>query len=428
MLDIKRIREATEEVRQGLINRDADPALVDKVLAFDLRRRELLSVSEELKGKKNAVSKQIGQLRKAGEDTAEIQTSMRKLGDEIAELDKQLAEVEDNQRTVLLSLPNLPAPDVVPGGKEKNAVVNIFGDKPVFNGFEPKNHVDLCTSLGLIDYERGVKMGGNGFWLYQGDGARLEWALLSYFISEHVKDGYTFMLPPHLLTYECGLTAGQFPKFEEDVFRLTEEGFKFLLPTAETALVNLYRGEILTEEELPKRLFAYTPCYRREAGTYRASERGMIRGHQFNKVEMFGYTKPEDSGAMLKELIRKACSLVEGLGLHYRLSKLAAGDCSASMATTYDIELWLPSMNEYKECSSVSNAMDYQARRGNMRFRRTETQKLEFVHTLNGSGLATSRLIPAIVEQFQQADGSVVIPDVLRPFLGGQTTLAIKAK
>ena len=428
MLDIKRIRESTEEVRQGLINRDADPSLVDKVLAFDLRRRELLSVSEELKGKKNAVSKQIGELRKAGEDTAEIQASMRKLGDEISELDKQLAEVEDNQRTVLLSLPNLPAPDVVPGGKEKNAVVNVFGDKPVFNGFEPKNHVDLCTSLGLIDYERGVKMGGNGFWLYQGDGARLEWALLSYFIAEHVRDGYTFMLPPHLLTYECGLTAGQFPKFEEDVFRLTEEGFKFLLPTAETALVNLYRGEILSEEELPKRLFAYTPCYRREAGTYRASERGMIRGHQFNKVEMFGYTKPEDSSAMLKELIRKACSLVEGLGLHYRLSKLAAGDCSASMATTYDIELWLPSMNEYKECSSVSNAMDYQARRGNMRFRRTETQKLEFVHTLNGSGLATSRLIPAIVEQFQQADGSVIIPEVLRPFLGGQTTLARKAK
>lgn len=423
MLEIKRIREKTEEVRQGLKDRDADPSLVDKVLEFDSRRREILAVAEELKGKRNTVSKQIGQLRKAGEDTSEIQADMRKLGDEIAELDKKLAEVEESQNTLLLSLPNLPAPGVVPGGKEKNAVVSTFGDKPLFGGFEPKNHVDLCTSLGLIDYERGVKMGGNGFWLYQGDGARLEWALLSYFMDEHIKDGYTFMLPPHLLNYECGLAAGQFPKFEEDVFRLTEEGFRFLLPTAETALVNLYRGEILSEDDLPKRLFAYTPCYRREAGTYRASERGMIRGHQFNKVEMFGYTRPEDSEAMLKELIGKACRLVEGLGLHYRLSKLAAGDCSASMATTYDIELWLPSMNEFKECSSVSNAMDYQARRGNIRFRRNETQKLEFVHTLNGSGLATSRLMPAIVEQFQQPYGSVVIPEVLRPYMGGKTTL-----
>ena len=423
MLDIKRIREKTEEVRQGLRDRDADPGLVDKVLEFDARRREILTVSEELKGRRNTVSKQIGQLRKAGEDTAEIQASMRKLGDEIAALDAQLAEIECNQNTLLLSLPNLPAPGVVPGGKEMNAVVSVFGEKPSFAGFPPKNHVDLCTALGLIDYERGVKMGGNGFWLYQGDGARLEWALLNYFVEEHLKDGYTFMLPPHLLNYECGMAAGQFPKFEEDVYRLTEEGFHFLLPTAETALVNLHRGEILDEAMLPRRLFAYTPCYRREAGAYRASERGMIRGHQFNKIEMFAYTRPEESEAMLQELIRKACKLVEGLGLHYRLSKLAAGDCSASMATTYDIELWLPSMNEYKECSSVSNAMDYQARRGNIRFRRAETQKLEFVHTLNGSGLATSRLMPAIVEQFQLPYGGVAIPEVLRKYMGGQATL-----
>ncbi len=424
MLDIKRIREKTDEVRKGLAERNADVTLLDKVLELDASRREILASVETLKNKRNDVSKQIGQLRKAGEDTTEIQASTRKLGDEIAAFDKRLAEIEESQRSILLSLPNLPAPGVVPGGKEKNAIVNTFGEKPVFSGFEPKNHVDLCTSLGLIDYERGVKMGGTGFWLYQGDGARLEWALLSYFIAEHIKDGYTFMLPPHLLNYECGLTAGQFPKFEEDVFRLNEEGFRFLLPTAETALVNLYRGEILSEDDLPSRMFAYTPCYRREAGTYRASERGMIRGHQFNKIEMFAYTKPEDSSEMLQELIRKACALVEGLGLHYQLCKLAAGDCSASMATTYDIELWLPSMNEYKECSSVSNAMDYQARRGNMRFRRNETQKTEFMHTLNGSGLATSRLMPAIVEQFQQPSGDVIIPEVLRPYLGGQSLLS----
>ena len=419
MLDIRLIRENPELVRQGLAKREADPGAVDEILEFDTRRRQLLGDVEERKNRRNTVSKQIGQLRKAGEDTSEIQASMRALGDEISELEAKLAEVEESQKTILLSLPNLPAPDVVAGGKEKNAVIKVWGEKPEFKGFEPQNHVDLCTSLGLIDYTRGVKMGGSGFWLYTGMGARLEWALLNYFISTHIADGYTFMLPPHLLNYECGLTAGQFPKFEDDVFRLSEEGFRFLLPTAETALVNLYRDEILPEDALPRRLFAYTPCYRREAGTYRASERGMIRGHQFNKVEMFGFTKPEDSPAMLQELIDKACRLVEGLGLHYRLSKLAAGDCSASMATTYDIELWLPSMGEYKECSSVSNAMDYQARRGGMRFRRNDTQKIEFVHTLNGSGLATSRLVPAIVEQFQQADGSVVIPQVLVPYLGG---------
>ena len=418
MLDIKKLRETPDEVKAGLQKRGADPALVDKVLSFDDRRRELLAQAEEMKQRRNAVSKQIGIAKKNGENTDAIQAEMRALGDQIAAVDGQLAEVEGEQRRVLLSLPNLPAPDVVAGGKEANAVVKTFGSKPVFD-FEPKNHVDLCLSLGLIDYERGVKMGGNGFWLYTGLGAQLEWALLNYFIATHLKDGYTFMLPPHLLTYECGLTAGQFPKFEEDVFRLQEEGFRFLLPTAETALVNLYRDEILDEADLPKRLFAYTPCYRREAGTYRASERGMVRGHQFNKVEMFGYTKPEDSGAMLQELIGKACALVEGLGLHYQLSKLAAGDCSASMATTYDIELWIPSMNEYKECSSVSNAMDYQARRGNMRFRRAGSKKPEFIHTLNGSGLATSRLIPAIVEQFQQADGSVIVPEALRGYLGG---------
>ena len=425
MLDIRKLRETPDDVKAGLEKRGADPSLVDKVLSFDAVRRDLLAKAEEMKQRRNAVSKQIGLAKRNGEDTTAVQAEMRALGDEISGIDKQLAEVEDNQRKALLSLPNLPADDVVAGGKEANAVVKVFGEKPVF-GFAPKNHVDLCLSLGLIDYERGVKMGGNGFWLYTGMGAQLEWALLNYFIATHIKDGYTFMLPPHLLNYECGLTAGQFPKFEEDVFRLTEEGFRFLLPTAETALVNLYRDEILDESELPKRRFADTPCYRREAGTYRASERGMIRGHQFNKVEMFGYTRPEDSDAMLQELIGKACALVEGLGLHYRLSKLAAGDCSASMATTYDVELWIPSMDEYKECSSVSNAKDYQARRGNMRFRRAGSKKPEFIHTLNGSGLATSRLIPAIVEQFQTEDGGVIVPEVLRPFLGGLEKIAPK--
>ena len=418
MLDINLIRKDPEFVKAALAKREYEVDFTE-LLQWDARRKEIIAEGEALKAERNRINKEIPRLKKEGADVSAVMAQMKESGEKVKSLDEELRQVEAKIEEFVAALPNLPADDVVAGGKENNQVVKVFGEKPVFN-FEAKNHVDLCTSLGLIDYERGVKLAGNGYWLYTDLGAQLEWALLNYFITTHIKDGYTFMLPPHILTYECGYTAGQFPKFKEDVYRVStgDDSFHFLLPTAETALINLYRGEILEEKDLPKRMFAYTPCYRSEAGTYRASERGMIRGHQFNKVEMFGYTRPEDSDAMLKELIGKACALVEGLGLHYRLSKLAAGDCSASMATTYDIELWIPSMNEYKECSSVSNAHEYQARRGNIRFRRADSKKTEYLHTLHGSGLATSRVIPAIVEQYQQADGSVVVPEVLRPFLG----------
>ena len=418
MLDINLVRKDPEFVKAALAKREYEVDFTE-LLQWDARRKEIIAEGEALKAERNRINKEIPRLKKEGADVSAVMAQMKESGEKVKSLDEELRQVEAKIEEFVAALPNLPADDVVAGGKENNQVVKVFGEKPVFN-FEAKNHVDLCTSLGLIDYERGVKLAGNGYWLYTDLGAQLEWALLNYFITTHIKDGYTFMLPPHILTYECGYTAGQFPKFKEDVYRVStgDDSFHFLLPTAETALINLYRGEILEEKDLPKRMFAYTPCYRSEAGTYRASERGMIRGHQFNKVEMFGYTRPEDSDAMLKELIGKACALVEGLGLHYRLSKLAAGDCSASMATTYDIELWIPSMNEYKECSSVSNAHEYQARRGNIRFRRADSKKTEYLHTLNGSGLATSRVIPAIVEQYQQADGSVVVPEVLRPFLG----------
>ena len=418
MLDINLIRKDPEFVKAALAKREYEVDFTE-LLQWDARRKEIIAEGEALKAERNRINKEIPRLKKEGADVSAVMAQMKESGEKVKSLDEELRQIEAKIEEFVAALPNLPADDVVAGGKENNQVVKVFGEKPVFN-FEAKNHVDLCTSLGLIDYERGVKLAGNGYWLYTDLGAQLEWALLNYFITTHIKDGYTFMLPPHILTYECGYTAGQFPKFKEDVYRVStgDDSFHFLLPTAETALINLYRGEILEEKDLPKRMFAYTPCYRSEAGTYRASERGMIRGHQFNKVEMFGYTRPEDSDAMLKELIGKACALVEGLGLHYRLSKLAAGDCSASMATTYDIELWIPSMNEYKECSSVSNAHEYQARRGNIRFRRADSKKTEYLHTLNGSGLATSRVIPAIVEQYQQADGSVVVPEVLRPFLG----------
>ena len=280
--------------------------------------------------------------------------------------------------------------------------------------------MDLCTSLGLIDYDRGTKLSGSGFWIYRGMGARLEWALLNYFIDTHLGDGYELILPPHMLEYECGVTAGQFPKFADEVYKIenpTDNRQRYMLPTAEAALASLYRNEILTEADLPKKLVSYTPCFRREAGSYRSDERGMVRGHQFNKVEMFQFTLPEKSDEAFEELVIKAENLVKGLGFHFRTVKLAAEDCSASMARTYDIEINIPSMNGYKEVSSVSNARDYQARRGMMRVRRADG-KIEYLHTLNGSGLATSRILPALVEQNQNADGSVTVPEVLRKYLG----------
>ena len=308
--------------------------------------------------------------------------------------------------------------------RKNNKVIKTFGEKPNFD-FEPKNHVDICTDLGLIDYERGVKVAGNGCWLYRGQGSRLEWALLSFFIDEHVADNYDFILPPHMLNYDCGLGAGQFPKFADEVYWIDDktEKSKFLLPTAETVLVNLYKNEIIDEAKLPIKMCGYTPCYRREAGSYRQEERGMIRGHQFNKVEMVQITTPEQSAKAFEELVEKAERIVQKLGLHYRVSKLAAGDCSASMKRTYDVEVWIPSMGIYKEVSSASNAGDYQARRNNTKYRNLESKKVEFVHTLNASGLATSRLIPAIVEQFQNKDGSVNIPEVLQKYMGGQKVI-----
>ncbi len=383
-------------------------------------RKALITDVEQLKAQKNKVSAQIPVLKKAGQPVEPIFEEMRKLGDEIAASDAKIAELIANINDTLACMPNIPDDDLLAGEKENNQVVKTGGKKPEFD-FTPKNHVDLCTDLGLIDYERGVKLSGNGFWIYRGVGARLEWALLNYFVDEHLQDGYEFILPPYQLGYNCGFGAGQFPKFSDEVYWLDcdedKKRNRFMLPTAETALVNMYAGEIIDESRLPMKFFAYSPCFRKEAGSARTEERGMIRGHQFNKIEMVQYAHPDRSMEAFEELVEKAARLVEKLGLHYRVSKLAAGDCSASMARTYDVELWIPSMGIYKECSSVSNANDYQARRNNTRFRDSKTGKPQFVHTLNGSGLATSRLIPAIVEQYQNADGSVTVPEVLRKYL-----------
>ena len=419
MLDLIRIRNNTQAVADALAKKGFK-ADFDEVIAWDDMRKALITDVEQLKAQKNKVSAQIPVLKKAGQSVEPIFEEMRKLGDEIAASDAKIAELIANINDTLACMPNIPDDDLLAGEKENNQVVKTGGKKPEFD-FTPKNHVDLCTDLGLIDYERGVKLSGNGFWIYRGVGARLEWALLNYFVDEHLQDGYEFILPPYQLGYNCGFGAGQFPKFSDEVYWLDcdedKKRNRFMLPTAETALVNMYAGEIIDESRLPMKFFAYSPCFRKEAGSARTEERGMIRGHQFNKIEMVQYAHPDRSMEAFEELVEKAARLVEKLGLHYRVSKLAAGDCSASMARTYDVELWIPSMGIYKECSSVSNANDYQARRNNTRFRDSKTGKPQFVHTLNGSGLATSRLIPAIVEQYQNADGSVTVPEVLRKYL-----------
>jgi seryl-tRNA synthetase len=419
MLDIKLIRTESEVVRAALLKR-MDNVDFGKILELDDHRRSLITKVEAQRKKSKESSRAIGQARTQGKEAGELEKTTSELNDQIAESERTLSQIEGRLHQLLSELPNIPDERVPAGGKENNSVVRVWGEKPrsIPNAAD---HVALCQRLGLIDYERGTKLGGSGFWLYTGLGAALEWSLLDYFCREHLRDGYQFLLPPHLLTHESGFAAGQFPKFEDAVFHLrTEEGDRdrFLLPTAETAVLNVYRGELLEEQRLPIKCFAYSPCYRREGGSHRTEERGTIRGHQFNKVEMFQFTKPEQSDTALNELVRKAEKLMENLGLHYRTSLLAAGDASSAMALTYDVEVWIPSMNMYKEVSSVSWARDYQARRANIRFRREGKKQSEYVHTLNGSGLATSRLFPAIVEQCQQVDGSIIVPEPLRHWVG----------
>ena len=420
MLDIKYIKENPAEVIARLEKKGKDAREeIEAILALDAERRALISETEAIKAEQNKTNKLVPQYKKEGRDVAALFAEMKAMSAKAKEIDEKLKVVEEKCTDILLGLPNLPDEDLLPGGKENNQPLRYWGEPRKFE-FEPKHHVDLCTDLGLIDYDRGTKLAGSGFWIYRGMGARLEWALLNYFIDTHLADGYELILPPHMLEYECGLTAGQFPKFADEVYKIenpTDNRMHYMLPTAEAALASLYRNEILTEADLPRKLVSYTPCFRREAGSYRSDERGMVRGHQFNKVEMFQYTLPEKSDEAFDELVAKAEALVAGLGFHFRTVKLAAEDCSASMARTYDIEIQIPSMNGDKEVSSVSNARDYQARRGMIRVKR-DNGKIEYVHTLNGSGLATSRILPALVEQNQNGDGSINVPDVLRKYIG----------
>jgi len=407
MLDIKKIREETKAVEFSLRKRlgsEIDLGL-DKIISLDDERKKIISNLENLKSEKNKLSKV-----KPDDETIK---KIKKNNIEIKKIENDLNVIENELKDRLLSLPNIVADEVVAGNKENNKVSYTFGKKPEFD-FEFKNHVDLAENLDIIDYKRAVKMSGAGFWAYKGAGAVLEWGLLNYFINFHIKNGYTFLIPPFLLNEASAYASGHLPKFREDLF-WTEDKL-CLNPTAEMMLGNYHRDEILKEEDLPLKYMAYSPCFRREAGSYRQEERGMIRGHQFNKIELFQYVLPENSWLAFEELKNHITKLLEGLNLHFQISDLAAGDCSSAMAKTIDLEVWIPSMGIYKEVSSVSNALDYQSRRGNIRIKGSDGKNY-FPHTLNGSGLATSRLIPAILEQNQQADGSIIIPEILKPFL-----------
>ena len=421
MLDPVLIRTKTPHVRERLAARGIHPDF-EAYLADDAALRETRAEAEELRAERKAIARAVAALGPDDPAAEGLRADGTAAAEQLTALTARQVRLETECRAFLDALPNLPDPDVPAGGKEANRVLRMVGEPPVL----PEgalDHVTLAGRLGLVDYERGVRIAGAGFWAYRGVGARLEWGLLNYFLDAHLAAGYEFVLPPHLATVESVYTAGQYPKFAEDLYPVGADGREqevFLLPTAETALANLHRGEILAAEDLPLRYVAYTPCYRQEAGGYRTAERGTLRGHQFNKVELFCYTTPEHSDAQHEALIAQAEALVAGLGLHYRVTQLAAGDTSAAMARTVDIEVYLPSLEKYVEVSSVSNARDYQARRGQVRYR-AGGGKPRLVYTLNGSGLATSRLLPAICEQFQQTGGAVAVPEVLRRWTGTDT-------
>ena len=421
MIDINRIRNNKEEVAKALLKR-MDNVDLDELLEWDKEKRRLGAQMDEYRAERRKASDTIPKMKKEEKDTTAIVEQMKELGTKIDEGMVKYNELEKKIFDYLAGLPNTPDDDVLAGGKENNEVLRTHLTKPEFD-FEIKPHYEILKDLKMVDYERGVKIAGEKNWIYTGIGARLEWALINYFIDTHIKNGFQFMMLPYMLKYECGFGAGQFPKFNDEVYMIkTEENdekhIKFLLPTAETGLVNVHSNEILNIDELPKKYFAYTQCFRVEAGSSREEERGTIRGHQFNKVEMVEYVTEDKTEEAFNELLNIAEGLMKNLGLHYQVSKLAAGDCAQGMCRTYDIEVWIPSMGIYKEVSSVSNSRDYQARRNNTKYRDTDGN-LHYVCTLNGSGLATSRLVPAIVEQYQNKDGSITVPEVLRPYLGG---------
>ena len=416
MIDIKRIVEDRKNVEKGLLKRVSKEDLnLDKIVELYEEKKEAQLDFDTKRSEQNNFNDEMAKVDTGSEEFKNLLAKLKEKASDVKKAEEKLKILDKELIEMLEVLPNIPDEDVVSGGKEANEVIKMVGEKPEFK-FQIKDHVEIGKELKLFDLDTATKISGNNFNMYTNLGARLEWALINYFVSEHIKSGYEMVIPANLVTRDSAYVAGQLPKFEEDVYWV-QDGL-CLVPTAETVLTNIYKNDILNEKDLPKKFFAYTPCYRREAGSYRANEKGLIRMHQFNKVEMYQFTAQEKSEDAFDELVEKAESLVKGLGLHYRVVKLAAGDCSAGAAKTYDIEAYIPSMNMYYEVSSVSNVKEYQSRRGNMRYRGADG-KIKFLHTLNGSGLATSRLMVALIETYQQEDGSLVIPDVLSPFLGG---------
>jgi seryl-tRNA synthetase len=422
MLDLNYVRENLEKVRAGLEKRGVEPEALDHFAEADAERRRIIAESDELNAARNTASREIGELMKAGKkDEAEgRRREVNELKERIAQLDQLRDHAETRMRDLISALPNLPH-ESVPVGKDESANVEVrrWGTKPDFD-FEAKDHVDLGTALGILDLERAAKIAASRFAILNGEGARLERALISFMLDVHARDhSYQETLPPFIVNKAALFGTGQLPKFEEDLFKLTDERELYLVPTAEVPVTNYYREEILDASQLPMRWVAYTPCFRSEAGSYGRDTRGLIRQHQFEKVELVKYALPENSYDELESLTRDAEVILQKLGLHYRVVVLSTADIGFGSAKTYDLEVWLPSQNTFREISSCSNYEAFQARRAQVRFRRAGGAKPEFVHTLNGSGLAIGRTWIAILENYQQADGSIVIPEALRPYMGG---------
>ena len=419
MIDIKLIREDVEEVIRKLNTRGGDFSYLREVLDLDVQRRKIISEVESLKHERNEASKLIGQLKREKKNPSEILKNVASIGDKIQELDEKLRELDQRIEDILLRTPNI-LHESVPIGKDENdnVVLRTFLEPAKFD-FTPKSHYELGEALDILDFERASKVTGSRFVVYKGLGARLERALINFMMDLHAKDGYVEIIPPYIVNYDSMQATGQFPKFVDDAFKLANaNGNWYLNPTAEVPTINMHRNEILENDQLPLKYVSYTMAFRSEAGSAGRDTRGLIRTHQFNKVELINFSRPEESYDMLEKMIRQSEKVLQLLKLPYRVVALCSGDMGFAMAKTYDIEVWLPSQNQYREIGSISNAEDYQARRGNIRFRREKNTKPEYVHTLNGSGLAVGRTLVAILENYQQEDGSIIIPEVLIPYMG----------
>jgi seryl-tRNA synthetase len=431
MLDLKLVRERTEEVKAGIRRRGSEIDLGD-FLALDEKRRRVQQEADDLRRKRNEVSEEIGRLKKTGQQADDKVAEMRAVGDAITALEAISRETEDAQRNILLNIPNLPHASV-PDGRDETGNVEVKrwspeGTEPPKFSFVPKPHWDLAEYLDIIDFDRAAKITGARFALYKGMGARLERALINFMLDLHTTEhGYLEVLPPFMVNRASMTATGQLPKFEEELFKV-ENGTYFLIPTAEVPVTNIHRDEILPDEDLTLKYTAYTPCFRREAGSYGKDTRGLIRQHQFNKVELVKFARPQESYQELEALLANAEEVLKRLGLPYRVITLCTGDMGFSAAKTYDIEAWLPAQDRYREISSCSNFEDFQARRGNIRYKPKGSKKTEFVHTLNGSGLAVGRTVVAILENYQQSDGTVMIPEALRQYMGGAERIGPRKK